>query len=1236
MSAARDLVVKVRLMADGSGLVGQTRPAVAAIEEVKTATTGAAGAARDMAGASGAAATATSTAGNASRQAAAAAATLATDTRQAGAAIGAFTTISGTARASVSSFGVAQREAGAASDALAADLRQAKTIADQMQAEMAELRAEIERLANAQRGGAKASNDNAKAMNDNVRSAGQVKAGYFSLGQNLQDVGVQMSMGTDLMRIMAMQGGQLATAVDMIGVGGAGGRLASFLAGPWGAVFLTATAILGPMIAQLLTAKDAMQSVEIQSSALGAAQSALGDIFDLTTGKLKAQTSALAATNEQLRINARLMAVNLRAEAATEEKSSREAFSKAGSPGALQRGLGIAGILTGDVAGGLGAMAGNRGVRQLARQLREADKLTGADRTKRFEDLVDIAEDLNFKGSGLNRQDVLKAIGDLASSRSKRDIANRIDQSLDSGVLDAGLRQDGRTKKPPKPKSTAARDEFGRDAADKIAGIVGQFDAAPGVIDKTNAKVRELDDLIDDLSRRKPPGFEKLIASAEAAKVTVRDGLIATVAQAFDRPRTLGEKAGAALSDLDAVITDLRTKKPVDWEKSVAEAERAKGKIADALNEPFRDWQQQQQDASEVQQLLIAGRSAEAEATQEVLRQARQVGDAAWDNYDAILAGVRARREESAALDRVYRRQDMYLGSVRQVRAAIEDATQAWVRGDLGQILKTPKRLFEAFQQLKGRELFEGLFGDAFAQLERELTEGPVEKASRRMAGEMDGATSAVRRFTQAAMGSATEILTGTPPDSPDIVVTGKPPEKVTAETLMRDSIAKVATQVTDIFTSSETADRIGKKIGEVGGKAMSGVATGAQIAGIANFLGIKGFSGQGAQIGGGIGALTGLPGGEILGSIAGGLIGSLIKGPTRSGYASIRTDDAGNAQAAVSGGRNSDGRKKEALTYADAVLDGLGRIASGLGGRLGSGLDLGTIGSQGDKFVFDPDGAGSQAGSKFDTIEEAVSAALSSALGKGAVTGLSDAVRKALGSSTDVEKAVAEALQVKNLETLLGGVGGQLNAMFREFDDAAAERVRLAKTYGLDLIAVEKKNAEERAKLLDQTLAARVGSLQSLLKDLRYGDMFEGTADERRSQILGEITEARADADAGVDGAADRLSELYRLLIETTRENYGTAGAQFRSDKALVESGAADIIKRETDRINAAAQAQQATTAAVAAGNALVAEGNRLTDEGNDQLARLISAVEANNVLLRDMTGRPDRSIDVAQLARV
>ncbi|KQM23122.1 hypothetical protein ASE73_02545 [Sphingomonas sp. Leaf24] len=1228
MSAARDLVVKVRLMADGSGLVGQTRPAVAAIDDVRNATTAAAAAARGMAGATTTAATATSGAASAGRQAAAVAATLANETRQAGAAFGTMATISGTARASMSSYGAASREVGAASDAMATELRQAKAVVDQLQGEMATLRTEIDRLANAQRGGGKAANDNAKAMDANARSAGQVKAGYFSLGQNMQDVGVQMSMGTDLMRIMAMQGGQLATAVDMIGVKGAGGRLAAFLAGPYGAVVLTATAILGPMIVELVTAKEAMQNVEIQANALSSAQSALGEIFDLTTGKLKSQTSALASQNEQLRINARLTAVNLRVEAAAEAKSSKEAFDKAGQPGALQIGLGVANVLTGGSARQSVSMAsGSRAVRNLGRQLRDADKLTGAARTKRFEDLIDIAEDVDFKGSGLSKADVLKAIGDRASARSKTDIADRIDRSLDSGVLDTGLRQDGRAKTPPKPKSTVANDEFGRDAADRIAGIVGQFVDAPDIIERTNAKVRELDDLIEDLRRRKPPGFEDLAKSAEAAKSVVRNGLIATIGDAFDKPRTLGEKASAALSDLDTVIADLRTKKPVDWERSVAEAERAKGKIADALQEPFVQWQQQQDDASQVQQLLIAGKVDEAEATAEVLRQARLVGASAWDNYDAILAGVRARRDEAAALDRVYRRQDMYLQSVRDVRGAIEDATQAWVRGDLREFVKTPKKLFEAYQQLKGRELFEGLFGDAFAQLERALTEGPVEKASRRMAGEMDGATAAVRRFTNAANGSATEIMTGQPADTGETVITGKPPEKITADSVMRDSLTKIATEVTGIFTSKETAQKIGSKIGEYGGKAMAGVATGSQIAGFAQMLGMgKSFSGTGAQIGGAIGSFLPIPGGKIIGSIAGGLIGGLVKGPTRSGYAAITTDAAGNGASSVAGGRNSEGRKKDALTYADAVLDGLDKIASGLGGRLGSGLDLGTIGSQGDKFVFDPDGAGAQAGQKFGTIEEAVSAAMSAALGKGAVEGLSDAVRKALGSSTDIDKAVAEALQVKQLETLIGGVGGQLNAMFREFDGVAAERVRLANTYGLDLLAVEKKNAEERSKLVEQTLTSRVGSLKQLLKDMEYGDMFEGDASTRRAQILAEITDARQDADAGVDGAGDRLAELYRLLIETSKEAYGTAGGELSADRKLAGDGAAAVIKAETDRINAASVAQAKTTSAVES-------GNKLLNEISDQLA--VSNARLGQIAGSGGTDIADRPVDYSLTLR-
>ncbi|PAV93281.1 hypothetical protein WR25_04915 [Diploscapter pachys] len=124
-----------------------------------------------------------------------------------------------------------------------------------------------------------------------------------------------------------------------------------------------------------------------------------------------------------------------------------------------------------------------------------------------------------------------------------------------------------------------------------------------------------------------------------------------------------------------------------------------------------------------------------------------------------------------------------------------------------------------------------------------------------------------------------------------------------------------------------------------------------------------------------------------------------------------------------------------------------------------------------------------------------AIAFAIADAIADGAIAGISPAVAQALRSSSDINAALAEALKVADLEKLLGGVTGQLQSIFKTFDTTAAERVRLAKAYGLDLLAVEKLNAEQRADLLDQTLKGRIGSLKELLSNLTYGDLFEGRA---------------------------------------------------------------------------------------------------------------------------------------------
>ncbi|WP_242414706.1 phage tail length tape measure family protein [Sphingomonas panni] len=1080
-------------------------------------------------------------------------------------------------------------------------------------------------LAQMMQAAVKSSHSIGTEMNNLVRSTGQVKAGYQQLGFQMQDIGIQLSMGTDLMRVMAMQGGSLASALDMIGVKGAGGRLASFFAGPWGAVILTAGAVLGPMISQLWATDDAAKNAAESAEGLAKYVDNLGNFFDKTTGKIK-------ETNRQLVLFAALSAAK-RADAARDTlKEANEGIRETITSSARSRMGGGSGLYVPGSQSGNQLIPGSTALIDIGRSNVDMDRKLLELATSKSQDAKAAARLIELRAQGA------KALKDIEQAEAER-------RSFISGQLDPSLRPPGpssRRRSGSSAPSFAARDEFGRDTADKLGSIVSEFSGAPDIIGKTNEKVRELDDMIDDLSRRKPPNFAALIQMAEGAKVAVRNGLIGTMDDAFERPKTLADRAGEALSDLDAVIDDLSKRQPVDWEKSVAAANNAKGIISDALNRPLEEFLRQADDASRVTGLMIQGRQQEAEVTRIVLQMERERGALSEAQVDQVRAAVAARQDEAAALERAQRSQAIYLDTARDIRSTIDDATQAWVRGDLRSLLDTPAKLVDSFNQSRGRELFNGLFGDSFADLERALTEGPAEKAARSMANELDGAGYAASDMASALDRAApaidafvrgiTAAPSANPADSAEITVTGRRRDmpRMSTEQLFTDALTKASSNVAGLFTSRDNAGRIGAIIGEKATTAIKGAADGAAVAGVAGFLGIK-MSGGGSQVGGALGALTGLPGGSIVGSILGGLAGNLLTGPTRSGYASLGTDGGGSAITAISGGKNSDGRRTEAVGYANSVMDRLGQIAGSLGGTLASNLNLGTIGSQGDKYVFDRDGAGAAEGIKVDSLQEAVAEALRNAVVNGAVTGVSEAVKRALGSGKDIERALSEAGSVRQLEASLGGIVGAIKSQFGDLNSVAAERVRLAKAYGLDLLAVERKNAEDRTKLAEQLVKAQVGSLQSLIAQMTTGDLAEGSAMDKIAAQDEAITKAKADLAAGVDGAGDLLARLYQDRLSTAKDAYGTTG-QYAIDRDRVLSEARDAIKMATSRVDAG----RATDPALATTNAQIAAGNQLADEGNDILSEMRASIHELVDLNR---AKPSAEYDfsaVARLARV
>lgn len=133
----------------------------------------------------------------------------------------------------------------------------------------------------------------AQSLNAATVSAGAHRAGMQQLSMQLGDAATMFALGARPTQIFASQIGQVVGAVQLM-TGGTS-KLAAFLGGPWGMALTTATVVLAPLISGLFDAEKGMKSVELASDAMGDAQSILGRVMDLTTGKINTQNKALLA-----------------------------------------------------------------------------------------------------------------------------------------------------------------------------------------------------------------------------------------------------------------------------------------------------------------------------------------------------------------------------------------------------------------------------------------------------------------------------------------------------------------------------------------------------------------------------------------------------------------------------------------------------------------------------------------------------------------------------------------------------------------------------------------------------------------------------------------------------------------------------------------------------------------------------------------------------------------------------
>jgi hypothetical protein len=987
----------------------------------------------------------------------------------------------------------------------------------------------------------------------------------------------------------------------------AGAAAARFFAGPWGSALLAGVAVLGLFASRSGSAADATDEHAAASrqaisavDALGQAQSVLGQIFDLSTGKIRSNTEALRA-------NAIMTALNLRVQ--SQQQINRTAF-----PMAL--GQRVGGYLDGLSPGQL-----------------LAARAIAPESMSQLQNLRNIAINAGLipgrrTGAPISRSEAIRQLGladtsrlpisgmSLAGVLNEREqgeeglrIANEALEAIRTGRLGERFRQRSSGGGGRRQRRGADQTEFGEDTADRITALSQRFTDTPPQVEAVRRGLADLNDLMTDIEQRKPPNYLALLAQARAARPIIEAGI--------NKPYNdfiAAQEESLRIGALQA---------------------RGRSDEAEALTQILRLEQQQGPLNAQQREAILANVSA--------LREQQRAVQLLQERQQLYLNT---------------------LGETRKGITAIAEAVLGGDAGALidlpGQLRQsfnrlTAERFVEmtfgpAFRQLEDEITGRNRVRQANEQLATTTDTATAAVAS--TTGALGDATGALGEFTGAlrgAAGAATAPLSGAaqnlavwngqaaPANIPNVLSStgmdaiargwfntteglGGDQEQIVQairSPLITNPRAFFEKMVTGLLTGllgEQLAGLIGKGVS----RGLEGAAMGAMAGGALGSLGIR-TSGTGSQLGGavgnllggkflgGIGSMLGIGGGP-LGSILGGLLGGVLPGlfgGSQRGSATITSVDG----AVSTRGNNADFRSQSS-GLAGGIQNGLQQIAEQLGGQIGAFAV--SIGVRDGKFRVDPTGQGRTKTKKGavdfgDDENAAIMYAIMDAIKDGAVVGLSEAVQKALRSSNDLDKALREALKVDEIETLLRGPIGAIEKQFKDFERQAAERVRIAAKYGFDVLEIEKINAADRLKLEQQVLESRTGALRQLLDDLDFGDLFEGSINDQVARLRKQLASAQAEAEAGVEGAAGRQADLSRSLIALLHEGFGTAGAEYAAGLEQVRSGAERVIDLENQRVKAAMDAAKET--------------NTQLNEANDHLSEQTAVLRGIGGSIENLT---------------
>lgn len=1077
------------------------------------------------------------------------------------------------------------RLAAAATESLAIEEEQAarKALAH------AEAREQVQRVLNREASAVAATTTATRrlnAMNDNT------SAGMRQLGFQINDVATMLALGSSAQMVFASQSGQVIQALSMM-TGGAG-RFATFMGGPWGIALSTAAIAAAPLIGKLFETETATKQVELASYGLSDAQSILGNVFDMTTGKSKTLTEALWAQAKAQNALALGKAMDAEADARKQFANlSRPTFSQGNRTSIGGAGMYGAGLRyeqdANPIADVLGSLERGSITISTAQDRLDALNKSGKITGEVFREAYAAATNFNL---ALANQKLFGESGKALEG--------------DQNALASFLKPEtGRGRQGPDyARELEWLESFGERAAEAIAKVSSEFDSQPKLIDRATAGIRAMDQTIADL-REKLAGkgltkamrddFEAAIEAAEDAKDTIRDALLRPVEEMREASEERLQIQHLLLAGRDEEAAALQAVLALEDKLGSEEALRA-----------------------QVQELLVAGRTEEANILQQLL--------SLYPGLKREAAEIAAQEERTNEQLRI-RRQilDGYLSATQSVRSELEAIFSG--NGSLSSFK-------DIFRDLQSKVTVENLFGDSLRELDKwakgqtgveaniDFLATQSERAGVSLRTLTDEFDAAAARFANPGAGGTTfERAFGAPGAANDNYL-GKDGENEIVVSAMRDAAQairmgpmglspdayaqmlgralgnSIAVELNEVFGTQfftklsgtiggalagyMTAGKVGGVLGGLQGlmqdfgegvfghqlaetiskelgSALKGAQAGTQIAALADSLGL-GLSNMGSQLGGAIGQYAGEqllakalgsaagPLGAIAGSLLGGIFGKIIGGSDRG-------------SAIISGGKvsgfygDTSEYKQQSGQLAGGVLDAINRIADQFGATLNMAVGRVSIGLRDGNYVVDPQGRGYTKTSKYKDLlsfgkdeEAAVRAAILDLINDGVISGLRQGTLNLIRAGKDLDAQLEKAMRFedvfKRLDARKDPVGAELRGLDKEF----AELRQIFKEAGAsltDLAQLEELYGIQRREIIERENERLTGSLKSLFHDLTIGNSALSLR-EREQLARAAYDPLAARVRAGDASAYDDFAAAARELLEIERMIYGSQSEYF------------------------------------------------------------------------------------------